>query len=62
MFVGLDLHKNYAQAAVMDDQGVLIKDERIPNDAHDIEDFFGEINDRDRDRIIAFQSLGETTF
>ncbi|MDG7039322.1 MAG: hypothetical protein JRN37_09285 [Nitrososphaerota archaeon] len=30
MFVGLDLHKNYIQAAVVDDNGKLLKEKRIP--------------------------------
>ena len=39
MFVGLDLHKNYLQAAVVDDEGNLLKEERIPNTKEDIETF-----------------------
>src|SRR5438552_7267472 len=39
MFVGLDLHKNYLQAAVMDDQGRVLSQERIPNKDDSIEEF-----------------------
>src|SRR2546427_2270688 len=39
MFVGLDLHKNYLQTAVMDDQGRLLSQERIPNRDENIEEF-----------------------
>jgi len=39
MFVGLDLHKNYLQAAVVDDEGKMLKEERIPNTQEDIETF-----------------------
>lgn len=39
MFVGLDLHKNYLQAAVVDDRGTLLREERIPNTDEDIKTF-----------------------
>src|SRR6266516_1861978 len=39
MFVGLDLHKNYLQTAVMDEQGRLLSQERIPNRDENIEEF-----------------------
>ena len=42
MFVGLDLHKNYLQAAVVDDKGTLLKQQRIPNEDESIESFFGD--------------------
>ncbi|MDG7043553.1 MAG: transposase [Nitrososphaerota archaeon] len=40
MFVGLDLHKNYIQAAVVDDNGKLLKEKRIPNGDREILSFF----------------------
>src|SRR2546428_7200724 len=39
MFVGLDLHKNYLQTAVMDEKGRLLSQERIPNKDENIEEF-----------------------
>ncbi len=42
MFVGLDLHKNYLQAAVTDDQGRVLSQERIPNNDENIEEFTRE--------------------
>ena len=45
MFVGLDVHKNYLQAAAVDDAGILLKEERIPNEVHEIERFFADIPD-----------------
>lgn len=45
MFVGLDLHKNYMQAAVIDDEGNLLKEERIPNTNEDIEAFSTNLKD-----------------
>src|SRR5437773_12524744 len=38
MFVGLDLHKNYLQTAVMDDQGRLLSQERLLNKDENIEE------------------------
>ena len=45
MFVRLDVHKNYLQAAAVDDSGVLLKEQRIPNDLREIERFFADIHD-----------------
>jgi transposase len=42
MFVGLDLHKNYLQAAVVDDRGSLLRQQRIPNEDEAIEAFFDD--------------------
>jgi transposase len=45
MFVGLDVHKNYLQAAAVDKKGMLLKEERIPNDIDEVERFFADIED-----------------
>jgi hypothetical protein len=44
MFVGLDVHKNYLQAAAVDGKGMLLKEQRIPNDVREIERFFADIH------------------
>jgi predicted NBD/HSP70 family sugar kinase len=44
MFVGLDVHKNYLRAAVVDTEGTLLKEARIPNDLYEIERFFADID------------------
>ena len=44
MFVGLDDHRNHLQAAVVDNEGTLLKEERIPNDADEIERFFADVD------------------
>jgi transposase len=46
MFVGLDLHKNYLQAAVVDDEGKLLKEERIPNTNENLEKFSTNLHDK----------------
>jgi hypothetical protein len=45
MFVGLDLHKAYTQYAVMDSDGVLVKEGRIQNDPTGLERFSDSLTD-----------------
>lgn len=52
MFVGLDLHKNYLQAAVVDDRGTLLKEERILNRDEDIEAFSNALLKDGRTEIV----------
>jgi hypothetical protein len=40
MFVGIDLHKNYLQIAVMNDKGKVLEDSRINNDVKQVGGFF----------------------
>ena len=44
MFIGLDVHKNFLQAAVLDAGGQLLKQERIPNSKDEIINFFQEFD------------------
>jgi predicted NBD/HSP70 family sugar kinase len=39
MFVGLDVHKKYAEVAIIDEDGVIEKQERIENEPGKIEEF-----------------------
>lgn len=43
MLVGLDVHKNYIQAAVMNEQGRLLKEDKFGNDIQCVERFFSNI-------------------
>ena len=43
IFVGLDVDKNYLQAAVVGSEGTLLKEARRPNDPHETEKFFAEM-------------------
>jgi hypothetical protein len=46
MFVGMDLHKNYLQIAVMNDKGKVLENCKINNDLKQVGRFFDEnIND-----------------
>jgi transposase len=44
MFVGMDLHKNYLQVAVLDGKGKVLKNSRIDNDLSKIGRFFDRID------------------
>ena len=44
-YVGMDLHKNYLQIAVVDEKGKLIKNSKIDNDIQKIGKFFDQIDD-----------------
>ena len=39
MFVGLDVHKKYTEVAIVDEEGVVEKQERIENEPGRIEEF-----------------------
>lgn len=44
MFIGMDLHKNYLQIAVMDEKGKVLKNSRIDNDLKQVDRFFEKID------------------
>lgn len=44
MFVGMNLHKNYLQVAVLDGKGKVLKNSRIDNDLSKIGRFFDRID------------------
>lgn len=46
MFVGMDLHKNYLQVAVMDEKGKVLQNSRIDNDVKQLDRFFDKIGSR----------------
>jgi transposase len=47
MFVGMDLHKNYLQIAVMDEKGKVLQNSKIDNDLKKVGTFFDKIkNDK----------------
>jgi transposase len=52
MFVGLDLHKNYLQAAVLDRKGTLLRQERIPNQDESIKSFFDRNGSTKKNKIV----------
>ena len=58
MFVGMDLHKNYLQIAVMNDRGKVLEDSRINNNLKQVGRFFDEnINDQKARVVIESSSV-----
>lgn len=50
MYVGMDLHKNYLQIAVLDEKGKVIRNSKIDNDIQKIGTFFDQIkNNKKKD-------------
>lgn len=48
MFVGMDLHKNYLQIAVMDEKGKVLRNPRIDNDLKQVDRIFEKIDSNAR--------------
>ena len=44
MFVGMDLHKNYLQIAVMNEEGRVLRNSKIDNNLRQISSFFDDVN------------------
>ena len=44
MFVGLDVHKKYTEVAIVDEEGVVTKQERIENEPRQIEEFSNRLS------------------
>ena len=44
MFVGMDLHKNYLQIAVMNEEGRVLRNSKIDNNLRQISRFFDVVN------------------
>jgi transposase len=44
MFVGLDVHKKYSEVAIVDEDGVVEKQERIENEPRQIEEFSNKLS------------------
>jgi len=47
MFVGLDVHKKYTEVAIVDEEGVIEKQERIENEPRQIEEFSNTLSNAD---------------
>src|SRR5262249_17677945 len=52
MFVGMDLHKNYLQIAVMNDKGKVLENSRINNDLKQVGRFFNENIKDEKVRVV----------
>jgi transposase len=52
MFVGMDLHKNYLQVAVMNEKGKVLQNSRINNNLKQVGRFFDENINDEKARIV----------
>jgi hypothetical protein len=43
MFVGLDVHKNYLQVAVLDEEGKILNNSRVDNNLLKVNEFFDSL-------------------
>jgi hypothetical protein len=51
MFVGMDLHKNYLQIAVMNEKGKVLENSKIDNNLKQVGEFFDNLNN-EKTRIV----------
>ena len=52
MFVGMDLHKNYLQIAVMNEKGKVLENSRINNNLKHVGRFFDENINNEKVRVV----------
>ena len=62
MFVGMDLHKNYLQIAVMNDKGRVLENSRINNDLKQVGKFFENIKDEKACVVMESSSVWYNTY
>jgi len=43
MFVGMDVHKNYLQVAVLDEKGKVLNNSRVDNNLIKVNEFFDRL-------------------
>jgi hypothetical protein len=44
MFVGMDVHKNYLQVAVLDEKGKVLNNSRVDNNLIKVSEFFDNLH------------------
>jgi hypothetical protein len=44
MFVGMDVHKNYLQVAVLDEKGKILNNSRVDNNLIKVNEFFDTLH------------------
>jgi len=52
MYVGVDVHKNFCQSAMMDDAGHIVKEDRFPNTDEGIQSFISRLVGFDDVRVV----------
>ena len=57
-YVGIDVHKKMCQAAILDDDGALLDEQRFPNTAEGIEEYAGKLASFNDDLRAVVESTG----
>ena len=52
MYIGMDLHKNYLQVAVLDEKGRVLKNSRVNNEISTVGRFFDRINSENNAKVV----------
>jgi transposase len=52
MFVGMDVHKNYLQVAVLDEKGKVLNNSRIDNNLMKVNEFFDRLRPRSNTKVV----------
>ena len=58
MFVGMDVHKNYLQIAVLNENGKVLDNSRVDNDLSKIAKFFDRLDRNRKSTKIVMESSG----
>ena len=52
MFVGMDVHKNYLQVAVLDEKGKILNNSRVDNNMIKVNEFFDSLHPGNNTKIV----------
>jgi transposase len=58
MFVGMDVHKNYLQVAVLDEKGKVLDNSRVDNNLTKINEFFDSLHPSSTNTKVVLESSG----
>ena len=59
MFVGMDVHKNYLQVAVLDEKGKILNNSRVDNNLIKVNEFFDSLHPDNNNKVV-MESYGFT--
>ena len=52
MFVGMDVHKNYLQVAVLDEKGKILNNSRVDNNLIKVNEFFDSVHPNNNTKVV----------
>jgi transposase len=52
MFVGMDVHKNYLQVAVLDEKGKILNNSRVDNNLIKVNEFFDSLHPGSNTKVV----------